>query len=128
MADFLVDAARKAQAQAYAPYSSFRVGAALEAHDGAVFTGCNVESASYGLTICAERAAVAFAVANGVRRFRRIVIATDADPPASPCGACRQVLAEFGLELEVQAVGPHQRLTWTLGELLPHAFTRERLA
>lgn len=128
MADSLIDAARGAQALAYAPYSSFRVGAALEAHDGAVFTGCNVESASYGLTICAERAAVAFAVARGVRQFRRIVIVTDSDPPASPCGACRQVLAEFGLELEVWAVGPNQRLSWTLAELLPHAFTRERLA
>ncbi|HUG28493.1 MAG TPA: cytidine deaminase [Gemmatimonadales bacterium] len=128
MADSLIDAARGAQAQAYAPYSSFRVGAALEAQDGAVFTGCNVESASYGLTICAERAAVAFAVARGVRQFRRIVIVSDSDPPASPCGACRQVLAEFGLELEVQAVGPKQQLKWTLAELLPHAFTRERLA
>jgi cytidine deaminase len=128
VADSLIDAARGAQAQAYAPYSSFRVGAALEGLDGAVFTGCNVESASYGLTICAERAAVAFAVARGVRQFRRIVIVTDSDPPASPCGACRQVLAEFGLELEVWAVGPQQRLTWTLAELLPHAFTRERLA
>lgn len=127
MADSLIVAARGAQAQAYAPYSSFRVGAALEGLDGAVFTGCNVESASYGLTICAERAAVAFAVARGVRQFRRIVIVTDSDPPASPCGACRQVLAEFGLELEVCAVGPHQQLTWTLAELLPHAFTRERL-
>lgn len=128
MADSLIDAARGAQARAYAPYSSFRVGAALEGLDGTVFTGCNVESASYGLTICAERAAVAFAVARGVRQFRRIVVVTDSDPPASPCGACRQVLAEFGLELEVWAVGPHQRLTWTLAELLPHAFTRERLA
>ena len=128
MADSLIDAAREAQAQAYAPYSSFRVGAALESLEGAVFTGCNVESASYGLTICAERAAVAFAVARGVRRFRRIVIATDADPPASPCGACRQVLAEFGLELEVVAVGPHRQLSWTLAELLPDAFTRERMA
>jgi len=128
VADSLIDAAREAQAQAYAPYSSFRVGAALESLEGAVFTGCNVESASYGLTICAERAAVAFAVARGVRRFRRIVIATDADPPASPCGACRQVLAEFGLELEVVAVGPHRQLSWTLAELLPDAFTRERMA
>lgn len=128
MADSLINAAREAQAQAYAPYSSFRVGAALEAHDGAIFTGCNVESASYGLTICAERAAVAFAVARGVRQFRRIVIVTDSDPPASPCGACRQVLAEFGLELEVQAVGPRRQLSWTLAELLPAAFTRDRLA
>lgn len=128
MADSLTDAARQAQAQAYAPYSSFRVGAALEAEDGAVYTGCNVESASYGLTICAERAAVAFAVARGARRFRRIVIVSDSDPPASPCGACRQVLAEFGLGLEVVAVGPHQRLAWRLEDLLPFAFTRERLA
>lgn len=128
MADTLTVAAREAQAQAYAPYSAFRVGAALESEDGMVFTGCNVESASYGLTICAERAAVAFAVAHGVRRFRRIVIASDSDPPASPCGACRQVLAEFGMDLEVVAVGPHQRLTWRLDELLPFAFSRERLA
>lgn len=128
MADSLIEAARAAQAQAYAPYSSFRVGAALEAEDGAVYTGCNVESASYGLTICAERAAVAFAVSKGARRFRRIAIATDSDPPASPCGACRQVLAEFGLDLAVIAVSPHGRLQWLLADLLPAAFTRERLA
>ncbi len=128
MADSLTQAAREAQSHAYAPYSSFRVGAALEAVDGRVFTGCNVESASYGLTICAERAAVAFAVAQGARTFRQIVIVSDSEPPASPCGACRQVLAEFGMDLEVRAVGRASTLQWRLADLLPAAFTRERLA
>lgn len=128
MADSLIQAAREAQSHAYAPYSSFRVGAALEAADGTVYTGCNVESASYGLTICAERAAVALAVGRGARQFRRVVVVSDSDPPASPCGACRQVLAEFGLDLEVEAVGPQSRRRWRLADLLPDAFTRERLA
>lgn len=128
MVDSLIEAAREAQSHAYAPYSSFRVGAALEAVDGAVYTACNVESASYGLTICAERAAVAFAVSRGARQFRRIVVVSDSEPPASPCGACRQVLAEFGLELEVEAVGRARALRWRLRDLLPDAFTRERLA
>jgi len=128
LGDSLIAAAQAAQANAYAPYSSFRVGAALEATGGAVFTGCNVESASYGLTICAERSAVAQAVGQGARSFQRLVVVSDSEPPASPCGACRQVLAEFGLDLVVEAVGPHSRRTWTLGELLPDAFTRERLA
>jgi len=127
MADDLVRAARAAQRAAYAPYSKFRVGAALEAEDGTVFTGCNVENASYGLTICAERAALAAAVTAGARRFRRIVIASDSTPPASPCGACRQALAEFGLELAVRSVGPGGELGWTLGDLLPDAFTPQRL-
>jgi cytidine deaminase len=126
--DSLIEAAREAQSNAYAPYSSFRVGAGLEAVEGAVYTGCNVESAAYGLSICAERAAVAFAVARGARQFRRIVVVSDSEPPASPCGACRQVLAEFGLDLEVHAVGPRSRQTWRLADLLPHAFTRDRLA
>lgn len=128
MADSLIQAAREAQSHAYAPYSSFRVGAALEAVDGRVFTGCNVESASYGLTICAERAAVAFAVAQGARSFRQIVIVSESEPPASPCGACRQVLAEFGMDLEVRAVGRASAVQWRLADLLPAAFTRERLA
>ena len=123
----LVRAARVVQQQAYSPYSKFRVGAALEATDGRVFVGCNVESASYGLTICAERMALGAAVAAGARALRRIVVATDAEPPASPCGACRQLLAEFGLDLEVIAVGPRSERRWTLAALLPDAFAKASL-
>ena len=128
MTDTLVDAARAAQQRAYAPYSRFRVGCALEAEDGRVFVGCNVENASYGLTICAERAAVCAAVAAGAQRFRRAVVVSDAEPPAAPCGACRQVLSEFGPDLRVDAVGPAGAVTWTIAELLPAAFGKEQLA
>jgi cytidine deaminase len=128
VADRLVLAARGMQEHAYCPYSNYRVGAALEAQDGTVFLGCNVENASYGLTICAERAAVFAAVGAGARRFRRIVIATDSEPPGPPCGACRQVLAEFGSELEVESVGPSQSKRWRIGELLPDAFGKDLLA
>lgn len=127
MADAMLEAARAVQRMAYAPYSGFRVGAALEGIDGRVFVGCNVENASYGLTICAERAALVSAVAAGARQFRRIVVVSDSDPPASPCGACRQMLAEFGLALLVEAVGPAQGHRWVLSELLPDAFTSHRL-
>ncbi|HVH09768.1 MAG TPA: cytidine deaminase [Gemmatimonadales bacterium] len=126
----LVRQARDVQQHAYCPYSKFRVGAALEAADGRVYVGTNVESASYGLTICAERMAIGAAVAGGAaeRGFRRLVVATDVDPPASPCGACRQLLAEFGLDLEVIAVGPATERRWTLRELLPDAFGRAAFA
>ena len=128
MTDPLVSAAWAVREQAYAPYSRFAVGAALEAEDGRIFAGCNVENASYGLTVCAERSAVFQAVAAGVRRFRRVVVAPGVEPPAAPCGACRQVLREFGPDLLVEAVGPQSRKQWRMRELLPDAFGPESLA
>jgi cytidine deaminase len=127
LTDAVVAAARAAQARAYAPYSRFRVGAALETTDGTVYSGCNVENASFGLTICAERAAVFAAVSAGSRRFRRAVVVSDVDPPAAPCGACRQVLAEFGLDLPIEGIGSRRSVTWQLSELLPAAFGPEQL-
>ena len=123
----LVLRARAVMANAYAPYSKFHVGAAIEADDGSVHVGCNVENASYGLTICAERMAVGAAVAAGKRKLVRVAVATAVEPPATPCGACRQLLAEFGLDLEIIAVGPTSERRWRLRELLPEAFTRESL-
>ena len=122
VSDSLIAAARAAQTNAHAPYSRYRVGAALEALDGRVFTGANVESASFGVTICAERIALGAAVAQGAREFRQIVIVTHSEPPAAPCGACRQALAEFGLDLAVESVGPSSTRHWSLRELLPDAF------
>lgn len=121
--DALARAAVDAVRRAYAPYSRFRVGAALEARGGRVFTGVNVENASFGLTICAERTAVARAVTEGVRDFRRIAIASSSGRFTYPCGACRQVLAEFAPNLEVVLAGPRGRLRRTrLGRLLPKNF------
>lgn len=117
---------RAAQAmleRSYAPYSHFRVGAALECRDGAVFTGCNVENAAYSPTLCAERVAVGKAVSEGHRDFVRIAIAADTDRFTSPCGVCRQVLWEFAPDLEVLLVnrrGEIQELT--LRQLLPYSF------
>ena len=123
----LVARARAAMRNAWAPYSNFHVGAAIEAADGSVYVGCNVESASYGLTICAERMALGAAVAAGARKLKRVVVTTEVDPPAAPCGACRQLLAEMGLQTEIVAVGPASERRWTLAQLLPDAFTRETL-
>ena len=123
--DILVAAAVAAKASAYAPYSNFRVGCAIESDDGRVFIGCNVENASYGLTMCAERVAVGAAVAAGAKKFVRIVVATDVDPPSPPCGACRQVLHEFGAEAAVESVGPNWNRQWRLSELLPAAFDKD---
>ncbi len=122
--DPLRDAAFEVMERAYAPYSNFRVGAALRTSSGKVFVGCNVENASYTAGICAERGAVLAAVASGERDFERVVIATEAVEPAAPCGECRQVLGEFapGLEIESYTTGG-KAARWTLAELLPHPFT-----
>ena len=124
----LVRRAREVMKNAYAPYSKFHVGAAIEADDGTIHVGCNVENASYGLTICAERMAVGAAVAAGKRSLKRVAVATAVEPPATPCGACRQLLAEFGLDLEIIAAGLSSERRWKLRELLPEAFTRDALS
>jgi len=124
-AQALVSAARDVRRDAHAPYSRFQVGAAVLDERGRVHAGCNVENASYGLTICAERNAVAAAVAAGARSLRAVAIVTrERRPPATPCGACRQVLAEFGDdEMPVLLAGPTGAAEQeTLGALLPRAF------
>ena len=121
--DRLKAAATGVRQHAYAPASSFHVGAAVLADDGRVFAGCNVENASYGLTICAERSAVFAAVAAGVRVLRAVAVATDLAEPARPCGACRQVLAEFGRSMDVVMVGRGVVRLTSLDKLLPEPFT-----
>ncbi len=118
----LVQAAWEARENAYSPYSNFQVGAALLAEDGRVFSGCNVENISYGLTNCAERVAIGAAVAAGVRRFVAVAVVADTAVPISPCGACRQVLAEFSVK-RVLLVNRTERVEFCLDDLLPRAST-----
>jgi len=119
----LVSAARRAREHADAAFSHFKVGAALEAADGTVITGCNIENATYGLTICAERVAMFKAISEGHRAFTRIAIVADTQTPTPPCGACRQILWEFGGNLEVQLANlEEQKGTHHLSDLLPLPF------
>ena len=119
----LLGLAYEASKNAYAPYSHFQVGAALECEDGTVFTGCNVENAAYGDTICAERTAVVKAVSEGRKSFRRIAIYAEGKNYAMPCGSCRQVLAEFSPEMEVLCAKAGGRyVSYKLSELLPYTF------
>lgn len=123
-AEELIELAGQVRELAYAPYSKFKVGAVVECRDGRIFTGCNVENSSYGLTMCAERNALAKAVSEGANDFVRIAVIADAHAPVPPCGACRQVISELcGRQTEVVMVNLRGQIeTHTVDELLPEAF------
>jgi cytidine deaminase len=121
--DKLIQHARDAQQHAYAPYSKFLVGAALLTEEGRIFGGCNVENATFGATICAERTAVASAICHGARQFSKIVIVSNSDEPVMPCGICRSVLFEFSPDMEIIAVsGSGQQERTKLSEIYPKGF------
>ncbi len=124
----LIEAAADVRERAHAPFSGFKVGAAVETENGDVITGCNVESASYGLTMCAERAAIFAAVAQGTQRITRVAVVADSEKLTAPCGACRQVIWEFGGDVEVilsNLEGVKESVQ--MSELLPRAFDAEYL-
>lgn len=123
----LMKMAIEARQNAYVPYSHFAVGAALLAESGRVYTGCNIENASYGLTCCAERNAIFAAVGAGERRFKMLAVAADSPEPVAPCGACRQVIAEFGILLVVMGNLKEETKTMTAEELLPYGFGQESM-
>jgi cytidine deaminase len=118
----LVKLAEAARERAYAPYSNFRVGAAILSESGQTYLGCNVENATYGATICAERAAVCSMVAAGETKFKAVAVFSDASPPATPCGICRQVLAEFAEDASVIVATPRTHKLLSLASLLPDRF------
>ena len=120
--DELIAAARDVREHAYAPYSKFRVGAAVLGRSGRIYVGCNVENSTYGATVCAERAAICSMVADGEIRIAAVAIFTDSSPAASPCGICRQVLAEFAEDAPVVVAGPHNQSVLSLAALLPERF------
>jgi len=123
MSDRLVAAALAAREHAFAPYSHFQVGAALEDGEGRIHTGCNVENATYGLTVCAERVAVFKAISEGARQFRRVAIAADTENLTPPCGACRQILWEFCGDIEIVLANPRGKVeTYRLRDLFPKPF------
>lgn len=126
--DKLVNAALEARENAFAPYSDFKVGAALETEDGKIYTGCNIENSTYGLTVCAERVALWKAISEGERKFKRIAVSSATDRPATPCGACRQLLWEFGGDIEVILVNPQgYRESHRMLNLFPKPFDAKSL-
>lgn len=118
----LIEKAKEVSRKAYAPYSNYKVGAALLTKSGKVYTGCNIENSSYGLTNCAERTAVFKAVSEGEMEFEEMAIYADSPHLPTPCGACRQVLSEFGPELKIMIVSNKEQLVTSISELLPLAF------
>jgi cytidine deaminase len=125
--DRLIEAASEVRDQAHAPYSGFAVGAAVLGGGGRIYVGCNVENASYGLSVCAERHAVAAVVSAGGRNIEGLAVVTDTSPPSSPCGACRQVLVEFGDFPVILANLDGDQILTSVTELLPDAFTPKSL-
>lgn len=124
----LVRAAWGAWQNAYAPYSHFKVGAAVLAEDGRIYTGCNVENAVFGATLCAERVAVGQAVAAGQRRLVAVAVVANSQSPTTPCGTCRQVLSEFASDMAVIVDNGKRRWRYQLAHLLPEAFSRAQLS
>lgn len=124
----LIEAAKEARKRAYAPYSGFLVGAALMGENNEIYTGANIENASFGLSICAERVAVFKAVSSGIMHFKALAVVTNSEEPSSPCGACRQVLAEFAPHMPVYLANTNGIIVETsVSELLPRAFTPDKL-
>jgi len=123
MSDELLEAALRVRENAHAPFSRFKVGAAIEDDSGRVFTGCNVENATYGLTVCAERVAVFKAISEGARKFQRVAVAADTDILTPPCGACRQILWEFCGDVEITLVNLHGKTEkFQMKDLFPRPF------